>query len=597
MADRDSSVTHVNPMAQDEDGRTVINPIASDGATQINTSISQDTMINSSLQEDSYTSVNPALKDYGVLVSAGTELCGKYKVTRVFSTSTGEAVLYICTYQDKEYVAKVYRRAAAIKPDVVEVLKKLDSPYVARLYDSGTWQGMPFEIIPYYANGSLQGKRYSFDELRNDIIPCLNDGLKVLHKSGIIHKDLKPSNIMLCDDKRTVAIIDFGISSIMDKGQTVVLTRTGMTPDYSAPEAIKSLFLEESDYYSLGITIYELFCGHTPYQGVDAETLGKYAAIQRIPFPDDFPERLKQLVLGLTYNDITNRKDKSNPNRRWTYDEVVRWCNGEDVPVPGMGADAVQPKAAPADKVQKIPSITFMYKKYTDIASLVDALSHDWKNGKKRLYRSTLSDYFRQFNQDLANACLDAEEIVKVHPDRENVEYFRTLYRLYPELRCFSWDLHYYPDMHSLGQTVLKSASMQDRQARILVREFMENKLFSIRESVVHRSNQNIVRQISAIEDRYNVALRDHDGRMADAQLYLLGYYYSGQHDLITAFGRFTDVKSLTSFLLSKPDIDRYAEELMVHVDNDSGNLVDSEVPSSQFYAWLVVQGKADAIK
>ena len=84
---------------------------------------------------------------------------------------------------------------------------------------------------------------------------------------------------------------------------------------------------------------------------------------------------------------------------------------------------------------------------------------------------------------------------------------------------------------------------------------------------------------------------------MADAQLYLLGYYYSGQHDLITAFGRFTDVKSLTSFLLSKPDMDAYAEELMVHVDSGSDNPIDNEVPSAQFYAWLVVQGKADALQ
>ena len=601
MSDRDSdpSVTQINPLAQDEPGgsRTVINPLASEGATQINTSIPQGTMINTSLQEDAFTSVNPALKYYGVSVPIGTKLCDKYEVTKVLSTGTGEAVLYICTCQGKEYVAKVYRRPAAIKPDIVEVLKQLDSPYIARLYDSGTWQGMPFEIIPYYANGSLQGRRYSFDELRNTVIPYLNDGLKVLHDSGIIHKDLKPSNIMLCDDRRTVSIIDFGISSIRDSGQTVVQTKTGMTPDYSAPETFRNLFLEESDYYSLGITIYELFCGHTPYQGVDPETLEKYVAIQRIPFPNEFPERLKQLILGLTYNDITNRKDKHNPNRRWTYDEVDRWCRGEDVPVPGMGAEGAKAKAAAVDVAQKIPSITFMYKKYTDLASLVDALSHDWKNGKKRLYRSTLSDYFRQFNQDFANACLDAEEIVKVHPDRENVEFFRTLYRLDPELQCFSWDNHYYPDMHDLGQSILKSVSMQDGDALQLVREMVGNKLFSIRESVVHRDNQNIIRQISAIENRHNTSWRARDERMADAQLYLLGYYYSGQHDLITAFGRFTDVKSLTAFLLSKPDIDEYVEELMVHVDRGADNPVDNEVPSAQFYAWLVAQGKADALE
>ena len=98
----------------------------------------------------------------------------------------------------------------------------------------------------------------SAPQLKNNIIPALNEGLKVLHDNGIIHKDLKPSNIMLNADGRTVSIIDFGISSIREEGSTVIVTKTGMTPDYSAPETFRGLFLSESDYYSLGITIFEL---------------------------------------------------------------------------------------------------------------------------------------------------------------------------------------------------------------------------------------------------------------------------------------------------------------------------------------------------
>lgn len=607
MSKKDSTVTQINPLAQSNkvSNQTVVNPsVAGDNSvTQINTDALQETQINSSLQDDSgeLTSVNPLLINHGVTVPIGTELCGKYRVSKLLSTGTGEAVLYICSYQDKDYVAKIYKRAAAIKPDIIEALKKLDSPNIARLYDSGIWQGMPFEIIPYYPNGSLQGKTYSFEELRDNIIPNLNEGLRVLHKSGIIHKDLKPSNIMLCNDAKTVAIIDFGISSIRDNGQTVLQTQTGMTPDYSAPETFRSLFLEESDYYSLGITIYELFCGHVPYQGVDKDTLEKYVAIQRIPIPKDFPEKLQQLILGLTYNDITNRKDKRNPNRRWTYDEVRRWCKGEEVLVPGAGSNGADSQVASINNLSPIPSITFMYHKYKDLYSLVNALSRDWKNGKKRLYRSTLSDYFRQFNQDLANMCLDAEEIVNAHPDREDVEYFKTLYRLYPTLQCFSWGAYYYNDMHSVGQTILKSVSMQDKDTVKIIREMVKNKLFSIRESVVHHDNQDIIRQISAIEDRHNTALRNKDNRIADSQLYLLGYYYSGQHDLVTAFGRFTDIKSLTSFLLSKieanVDIDKYADELMIYVDGGTDNPIDNEIPNAQFYAWLIVQGKGTIVK
>ena len=94
------------------------------------------------------------------------------------------------------------------------------------------------------------------------IIPNINEGLHAIHEAGIIHKDLKPSNIMLNSDGETVSIIDFGISSIIADGNTVLVTKTGMTPEYSAPETFKNLFLRESDYYSFGITLFELLWLH-----------------------------------------------------------------------------------------------------------------------------------------------------------------------------------------------------------------------------------------------------------------------------------------------------------------------------------------------
>ena len=178
-------------MGRQTSNKTQINPL--NGATQINSQLSTGsaaTTLNTSLthehnndDEQNATTINQALFHYGADIPLGTVLLDKYKVEQILSTGTGEAVLYLCSYQGRKYVAKVYQRASAIKPGVMEALKKLDSPYVAKLYDSGTWLGMPFEIIPYYQNGSLQGRTYSFDELRNSIIPNLNEALHVLHQS------------------------------------------------------------------------------------------------------------------------------------------------------------------------------------------------------------------------------------------------------------------------------------------------------------------------------------------------------------------------------------------------------------------------------
>ena len=184
----------------------------------------------------------------------------------------------------------------AIKPEISQKLMNIKSKYVAAIYETGEVNGFPMEIIPYYRYGSLQGRKYTYEQLKKDVIPSLNEGLKVLHDNGILHKDLKPSNIMVGDNLKDVAIIDFGISSAREDNNTIIVTKTGMTPEYSAPETFRNLFLEESDYYSLGITLYELFCGYTPYNNMEQEAIEQYISVQRIPFPDDMPEDLQNLI-------------------------------------------------------------------------------------------------------------------------------------------------------------------------------------------------------------------------------------------------------------------------------------------------------------
>ena len=262
------------------DNRTILNESALSNATQLNNAINSG--------PSSSTIVNSALYNLSQ-IPVGTILCGKYKVVSQMNILSGEASLFICEYNGEKYVAKIYRRDVAIKEDVTTALKNINSPFVAKLFDTGVYNGLPFEIIPYYEKGSLQGHTFSFSELKQRIIPSLNEGLHVLHKNGIIHKDLKPSNIMLCDNEEDVVIIDFGISSVKGGSNTVIVTKTGMTPEYSASETFRNLFLEESDYYSLGITLYELFCGRTPYSNMSSEEIEQYVSIQRIPFPSNMP--------------------------------------------------------------------------------------------------------------------------------------------------------------------------------------------------------------------------------------------------------------------------------------------------------------------
>lgn len=574
--------------------RTSINNLIKSAKTSINTQInSAQTEINPQTtgETQNTTEINAVANGWNNSLPIGTVLLGKYVVSSALSAATGEAVLYICNYHGQQYVAKLYRRSSAIKDTVISALKSIQSPYVARLYETGELNGFPFEIIPYYHNGSLEGRKFTFEQLKQYIIPALNNGLKILHDMNIIHKDLKPSNIMLSDDQRTVAIIDFGISSVRDQGRTVLITKTGMTPDYSAPETFHNLFLEESDYYSLGITIYELFCGHTPYSGVSQEVLEKYTSVQKLPFPNNFPTALKELILGLTYNDITNRKDKRNPNRRWTYEEVVKWCEGKEQQVPGSATNQLID-----DKSNKIPPITFMYNKYTNLERLVEALGLDWDNGKKRLYRSALTTYFNKFNSDIANFCIDAEEAVQRNRALADIEFFKCLYHIYPQLKQFYWKNYHYKDMVELGNALLDALRNNDISMLNVFDEFVVSHLFSNREKVVNRVDSEYSRRVLAIEDKYVYAQERNDYAEAQTQLYLLGYLYSKTKTLHTTYADFENIEALVKYIksivVSNPDnVDYYSKELIYDKNpTNQASLLEQAVP--QFRAWLIVNGK-----
>lgn len=597
MADENGVTTEINPDISSstqintdliQDGTTQVNPAFQNTATEINQQVPfGETQINRNL-DDGMTSLNPELAKVNTGIPAGTVILSKYIVERPLSKRTGEALLYICDYEGQKYVAKIYRRVSAIKDEVLAELRNINARNVARLYDTGTFNGFPVEIIPYYAEGSLENRTFPYEVLRDSIIPELNEGLHTLHTHNIIHKDIKPSNIMMCDDKRTTAIIDFGISSIREGGNTVVVTRTGMTPEYSAPETFRNVFLEESDYYSLGVTIYTLFCGHTPYSGADRESIEKYVAIQKIPFPEGFPDRLKELIIGLTYSDITNRKDKTNPNRRWTYEEVRKWCMGEQIPIPG---GSIESHEIGQDDI--MPSYTFMYNKYTSVSQLTEALAGDWRNGKKRLYRSALTSHFKSFNSDLANYCADAEEAVRKAPIMEDVAFFECLYRLNPKLVSFNWKDEHYTSMETLGLSILRDLRAGRKERLDVYTEFLQWHLFSIREKCVNRNEEGRARTLKAVEDSFMKAAREHNVQQGLAQMYVIGYLYSKSSELVTSVGTFTSVQSLADYVKrdlhgSQSSLEQLADILVAN--DESGTLIP------EFQGWLITQGRGCVI-
>lgn len=553
------------------DNRTVLNESALSNATQLNIAVNNGPA--------SSTIVNSALYNLSQ-IPVGTILCEKYKVVSQMNIMSGEASLFICEYNGAKYVAKIYRRDVAIKEDVTTALKNINSPFVAKLFDTGIYNGLPFEIIPYYEKGSLQGHTFSFDELKQRIIPSLNEGLHVLHSNGIIHKDLKPSNIMLCDNEEDVVIIDFGISSVKGGSTTVIVTKTGMTPEYSASETFRNLFLEESDYYSLGITLYELFCGKTPYSNMSSEEIEQYVSIQRIPFPSNMPTDLCNLIAGLTYNDITYRKNKSNPNRRWTYDEVKNWCNGKYQQIPGEGVTSA---------ANQIPTYTFLKQKYTNMTALVNALASNWNEGKKQLFRGLLSGFFKTVDPEIAGYCMDAED-AQAKGGNSDFLFFQTLYKISPTMRTIYWRENHFESLPELGNSILEHLRNEDRSNYGLYDELLSRHVISEYISLKDEKSDALIKAAKSLEDRF---IQHHaDEHEKELSYYLTGYMLSGQRTIVIQNRVFSSVDEIVKALhqqlrVSENEFQAFCDQLI----DSTGALAE------QFEAWLITLGKHEELQ
>ena len=542
--------------------------------TLINPINNSSTEVNPNLSNNNATTVN--VDAVGEILESGTILCSEYEVIKKLNVSSGEADLYLCKRNNNNYVAKVYRRKVAIKKEITKILQKINSRYIANLYTVGDINGFPVEILPYYKNGSLQGKKFSFKELQKKIIPNINEGLHELHKHNIIHKDVKPSNLMITQNG-DINIIDFGVSSVTQSGNTIVVTQTGKTPEYSAPETFRELYLAESDYYSFGITIYELFTGTTPYNNINTEEREMYITMQKIPQPKNMPDELYSLILGLTYNDLTNRKDKSNPNRRWTYEEVKSWLNGENVVVPGSGHAA--------SKQTLMQPYTFLGKKYTDTLSLVNALGANWESGKKDFYRGIISEFFKSVNPQLAGQIMDLES--RGETDGSDITFFKVLYLLDNKFRAIYWKGSKYASLQDLGKKLQQVLWNEDNQNILFYGELLKNDVLSTYASCIN--NSSLSKALKGIERAYSIALSQTPKNKAFYQLVII---LTGEKVFAFEGNKFTEVGQLSEYLSQKleksySDFENSCKKLIT----ESGNL------DYRFEVWLNALGKKEAIE
>jgi serine/threonine-protein kinase len=171
---------------------------------------------------------------------------------------------------DRERLAR-FEREARLAHD-------LDTPHVVPILELGRSEGIEFLAMPYYAGGSLALRLrllgpLSVDETV-DLAAQLGRGLDALHTRGVLHRDVKPSNVLL-DGEGTAALADFGLARGPDSTRLTAEGQLLGTPHYLAPELIEGREASrESDIYALGCVLYECLAGEPPFAGRGAAEIG-----------------------------------------------------------------------------------------------------------------------------------------------------------------------------------------------------------------------------------------------------------------------------------------------------------------------------------
>ena len=222
---------------------------------------------------------------------------------------------------DRDVAVKVMRPAFATDPEFVERFRReveamgaIEHPNIVRVLDSGVSADAPYIVMELVRGGTLwdlMRARGRVDQyVAAQIAAAIADGLEAAHLRGVLHRDLKPDNVLL-DGERRPKITDFGIARL---AAATVITRTGEllgTPQYLAPEQLSGDVVDErADVYALGVILYEMLTGARPTGGrTPSEIVSRRLRVDPRP-----PSRLVPITPAL--NALVLRALARDPARR-----------------------------------------------------------------------------------------------------------------------------------------------------------------------------------------------------------------------------------------------------------------------------------------
>ncbi len=217
---------------------------------------------------------------------------------------------------DQEFLVKFKREAEAVA--------SLSHPNIVNVYDVGEDGKVHYIVMEYVDGQNLkeiiqdEGRLEEYTAL--DIAKQIARALSAAHRNGIIHRDIKPHNILISKDGRQVKVADFGIAKAVSSSTMTNMGSVIGSVHYISPEQAKGKHLtSNADLYSLGIVLYEMIIGRVPFSGDSPISI----ALKHINEDIDFTEEDKINIPNSVRTIISKMTQKEPANRYQTAEELI----------------------------------------------------------------------------------------------------------------------------------------------------------------------------------------------------------------------------------------------------------------------------------
>jgi serine/threonine-protein kinase len=245
---------------------------------------------------------------------------------------------------DEQFVARFRREAVAVAG--------LSHPSIVSIYDTcsdGRTEAIVMELVrgdTLRAELDRRGRFEPADAVA--VVAEIADALEAAHRAGVVHRDVKPANVLLSTDGR-VLVADFGIAKAVDGLELTGIGTTLGTAKYLAPEQVEGAVVDgRADVYAAGVILYELLCGQPPFVA-EHEAATALARLQRAPQPPrahrpELSPELEQVVLRALARDPSQRYPTAGELR-----DALRAVGGSPAALAVTGPAGPGPPVAPPE--------------------------------------------------------------------------------------------------------------------------------------------------------------------------------------------------------------------------------------------------------